>query len=146
MCHTHSITQNCKWIVYERILSDWFLMKFIVQFSGKFKSIFINCMLLLHTPPPIFQHITQQLDPKWTAAAEEALPSCGRQTVVTWCLWRRFVTISKNVFFISFKQALGPLFQNLLPGCKFPFSVTVFAWTASTLYTQGVSWVSFWGD
>nr|CAH0105670.1 unnamed protein product [Daphnia galeata] len=61
---------------------------------GKFKSIFINCMLL-HTPASIFQHITQQLDPKWTAAAEEALPSCGRQTV-----------------------ALGPLFQNLLPGCS----------------------------
>ena len=39
-------------------------------------------------------------------------------------------------FFISFKQALGPLFQNLLPGCKFPFSVNVFAWTASTLYTR----------
>jgi cell division control protein 6 len=48
-------------------------MKFIVQFSGKFKSIFINCMLL-HTPASIFQQIAQQLDPKWTAAAKEALP------------------------------------------------------------------------
>ncbi|KAI9554820.1 hypothetical protein GHT06_020097 [Daphnia sinensis] len=43
------------------------------NFSGKFKSIFINCMLL-QTPASIFQHIAQQLDPKWNASAKEALP------------------------------------------------------------------------
>ncbi|XP_057380369.1 cell division control protein 6 homolog [Daphnia carinata] len=42
-------------------------------FSGKFKSIFVNCMLL-QTPASIFQHIAQQLDPKWNASAKEALP------------------------------------------------------------------------
>ncbi|EFX71277.1 hypothetical protein DAPPUDRAFT_255908 [Daphnia pulex] len=41
-------------------------------FSGKFRSIFINCMLL-HTPSSIFQQIAQQLDPKWSALAKEAL-------------------------------------------------------------------------
>ncbi|XP_046458697.1 cell division control protein 6 homolog isoform X2 [Daphnia pulex] len=41
-------------------------------FSGKFKSIFINCMLL-HTPFSVFQQVAQQLDPKWNTTAKEAL-------------------------------------------------------------------------
>ncbi|KZS05287.1 Uncharacterized protein APZ42_031574 [Daphnia magna] len=42
-------------------------------FSGKFKSIFVNCMLL-QTPASVLQQIAQPLDPKWNASAKEALP------------------------------------------------------------------------
>lgn len=30
--------------------------------------------MLLQTPASVFQHIAQQLDPTWSAAAKEALP------------------------------------------------------------------------
>ena len=46
---------------------------FLSQFTGKFKSIFINCMLL-HTPSSVFQHIAEQLDPKWASYSKDALP------------------------------------------------------------------------
>jgi cell division control protein 6 len=78
-CVTH-ILSNCrnvsvlslKRISLVNLELKFFYNFFVIQFSGKFKSIFINCMLL-HTPSSIFQQIAQQLDPKWSAVAKEAL-------------------------------------------------------------------------
>ena len=42
------------------------------QFSGKFKSIFINC-ILLQSPTAVYKQIAQQLDPKWDGHSKDAL-------------------------------------------------------------------------
>jgi len=42
------------------------------KFSGKFKSIFINCMLL-HNPSSIYAQVAEQIDSKWNQNSRDAL-------------------------------------------------------------------------
>lgn len=75
-CVTHilanrTVSMHCNWNSSSIVQSHFFFL-FLIQFSGKFKSIFINCMLL-HTPSSVFQQVAQQLDPEWNTTAKEAL-------------------------------------------------------------------------